>query len=399
MINDTLGWACGTNNSLIKTTDGGQTWQTVTTPGYSSDYWWIDFMDEEYGFIAANGKVLRTIDGGENWDIIQAGDNQALFSVDIIDSLHIAAAGYGGTNYAGKNIYSSDGGNTWINGGQTPALPINCIKYINPDTGYFVMNDVGTYKTTNSGQTWNPLDTTGLGRNGQYDIQLFTQMNIGYSVGPSLQIYKADGNLDIWHKLIINDDLVDVFFTSEQKGFTISSGPSGRVYKTTNSGEDWQLASGPSGYNLYFTDSLTGYLGSTSLWKTTNGGDSWYKTNSPNTFGGISKIQFITHEIGWYVTLGGAIFKSTDYGEDWFQQLNVYPDEVSSINFIDSLYGWASSRYLWQTTNGGNDWIQRDDLPIIFSSDIYFNNIDTGWVAGFLASPFYKLYTKQLTVD
>src|SRR5574338_848001 len=88
MINDTLGWSCGTANSLIKTTDGGQSWQRVTTPGYTSDYWWIDFLNKDYGFIAANGKVIRTKDGGQSWEIIQAGDNQSLFSVDAIDSLH-----------------------------------------------------------------------------------------------------------------------------------------------------------------------------------------------------------------------------------------------------------------------------------------------------------------------
>ena len=44
MLNDTLGWACGNANSLTKTTDGGQTWQRIFTPGYTSDYWWIDFL-------------------------------------------------------------------------------------------------------------------------------------------------------------------------------------------------------------------------------------------------------------------------------------------------------------------------------------------------------------------
>ncbi len=116
MINDTLGWACGNANSLTKTTDGGLTWQRIFTPGYTSDYWWMDFMNESYGFIAANGKVLRTVDGGQNWEIIQAGDSYPLFSIDVIDSLHIAAGGYGGTGYTAKNVYSSDGGNTWING-------------------------------------------------------------------------------------------------------------------------------------------------------------------------------------------------------------------------------------------------------------------------------------------
>jgi photosystem II stability/assembly factor-like uncharacterized protein len=110
MLNDTLGWACGNRNSLIKTTDNGLTWQILLTPGYTSDYWCIDFLNESYGFIAANGKVLKTTDGGNNWEIIQAGDTRSLYTIDAIDSLHIAAAG----GPFGKNVYSSDGGFTWI---------------------------------------------------------------------------------------------------------------------------------------------------------------------------------------------------------------------------------------------------------------------------------------------
>ncbi len=105
MLNDTHGWVCGTNNSLIKTTDGGQSWQRVSTPGYSNDYWWLEYMNENYGFIAANGKILRTTDGGNNWEIIQAGDSYPLFCVNVIDSLHIAAAGYGGVQAILQKIF------------------------------------------------------------------------------------------------------------------------------------------------------------------------------------------------------------------------------------------------------------------------------------------------------
>ncbi len=383
MINDTLGWACGTANSLIKTTDGGQTWQTEATPGYSSDYWWIDFLNENYGFIAANGKVLRTTNAGNTWDIVQAGDNQSLFSVAVIDSLHIAAAGYGGTGYRGKTVYSSDGGNTWITGGPTTYDPINCIKYVNPDTGYITMSEVGLWKTTDSGQSWTLLDLP-LSNIGEFEIQLFKQENIGYNTGSGLKIYKADGDLDVWHKLIINDDFVDVFFPTEQKGFVISSGPRGRVYRTFDSGEHWQLAPGPSGYSLFFTDSLTGYLGSTSVWKTIDGGDSWYQTNSPNTYGEINEIEFINNQVGWEVTAGAAILKTSNAGEDWFTQFTglSYPI-FTGISFTDSLIGWVSGLG-WQpykTSDGGNSWIKQANLDFYNSNDIYFVNQDTGWIA------------------
>src|SRR5574338_1233542 len=383
MINDTLGWACGTANSLIRTTDGGQSWQSLTTPGYSSDYWWIDFLDKDYGFIAANGKVISTKDGGQSWEIIQAGDNQSLFSVDAIDSLHIAAAGYGGTGYSAKNIYSSDGGNSWINGGSITTHEINCIKYVSPDTGYITMSEVSLWKTTNRGQSWKLLDSIPLTNIGEFEIQIFKQENIGYDAGSSLKIYKAEGNLDIWHKLIINDDFVDVFFPTEQKGFVISSGPRGRVYRTFDSGEHWQLAPGPSGYSLLFTDSLTGYLGSTAVWKTTNGGDRWYQTNSPNTYGEINEILFVDSQIGFESTAGGAIFKTTDGGENWIQKLYATAANFLSIDFIDSLSGWALTP-IYSTNDGGENWVERSDLPIFnFETDISF--IDSiGFVANLL---------------
>ncbi|MBK7629378.1 MAG: hypothetical protein IPJ23_01400 [Ignavibacteriales bacterium] len=290
MLNDTLGLACGTSNSLVKTTDAGQTWQQIFTPGYTSDYWWIDFLTEQYGFIAANGKVLKTTDGGNNWEIIQAGDNQALFSIDAIDSLHIAAAGYGGTSYRGKNIYSSDGGSTWVNGGPLTFEAVNCIQYVNPDTGYLVMTNVSARKTTNRGQDW----TTLQGITDNYELQFMKQNNIGYSAGNGLKINKAEGNLDIWNRLIINDNFSDVFFVNEQKGFVISSfgySNNNGLYKSIDGGISWEIVTGaPDGVDLLFLDSLTGFIGaSNSIYKTTDGGESWYPTNGTT---GAGKIFF-----------------------------------------------------------------------------------------------------------
>ena len=387
MINDTLGWACGKSNSLIKTTDAGLTWTRIYTPGYTSDYWWIDFLNENYGFIAANGKVIRTMDGGNNWEIIQAGDNQALYSVDVIDSLHIAAAGYGGTGYFGKNIYSSDGGNTWIIGGQTPTDPINCIKYINADTGYFVMSEIGIWKTTNRGQTWNG----GIGNIGEFEIQLFSEQNIGYNAGTGLRIYKSDGNLDSWHRQIINDDFYDVYFVNEEKGFVISGSASNyqSLYKTNDAGIHWQSVSGvPGGQCITFTDSLTGFVGTTTnlILKTTDGGDSWYSTNGITNI--IAKIFFINSQIGWAVG-GPRIFKTTDAGENWIEQLYRSSANFHSLSFVDTLYGWTalSSWRPYKTTDGGLNWIEQTNLDFYNTNDVYFVNVDTGWITDLFDGP------------
>jgi len=379
MLNDTLGWACGNANSLTKTTDGGQTWQRIFTSGYTSDYWWIDFMTESYGFIAANGKVLRTIDGGQNWEIIQAGDSYPLFTIDVIDSLHIAAAGYGGTGYSGKNIYSSDGGNNWINGGQLTNEAVNCIQYVNPDTGYLVMTNVSARKTTNRGQNW----TTIQGISDNYELQFIEAESIGYSSGTGLKINKADGSFDVWNRLIINDNFSDVFFVSEQKGFAISSSafsaPSG-LYKTIDSGLNWEkYPSGINGVDLFFLDSLTGFIGSNQIYKTTDGGVSWYVPNGGQ--GGAGKIFFATETIGWAVR-SNVIYKTTDSGENWFTQFTALPSiGFNSIHFVDSVYGWTAN---WdrpfKTIDGGTNWIQQTNLNIWQSRDVFFMDYQNGFL-------------------
>ncbi|MFN3873969.1 MAG: YCF48-related protein, partial [Ignavibacterium sp.] len=379
MLNDTLGWACGTANSLIKTTNGGQSWQRIFTGGYTSDYWWIDFLTESYGFIAANGKVLRTTDGGNNWEIIQAGDSYPLFTIDLIDSLHIAAAGYGGTGYSAKNIYSSDGGYTWINGGQTTTNEINCIKYIDTDTGYIVMSEIGIYKTTNRGQNWQFI--AGIEGVGEYELSLLPEM-IGYSAGTNVKVYKTENGYDYWKRLIINENFSDVFFVSEMKGFVISSfthsSANYGLYRTTNGGISWEKVSGaPYGEDLLFFDSLRGFIGGNgAIYKTTDGGVSWYSTNGAT---GARKIFFINETTGWAIH-GRTIYKTTDGGENWFVQITQPSDSYTSIYFTDSLNGWATSRYVWQTTDGGVNWIERTDVAAFFSNDVYFYNFMKGWI-------------------
>ena len=382
LVNDTLGWACGAT-ALLKTTNGGENWQRVNTPGYAGNLWWIDFLNEKYGFVAADGKVLRTTDGGENWEIIQAGDSQPLYSVDVIDSLHIAAAGYGGTSYRGKNMYSSDGGYTWVNGGPLTFEAVNCIKYINHDTGYVILNEVGIWKTTNRGENW-----TTIGNIGEWELQLLQKENIGYNVGSRLSINKAEGNFDVWKRLIINDNFSDVFFINEQKGFAISSyefaAPyitSYGLYETMDGGISWAKVPGaPDGFDLLFIDSLTGFIGGDKIYKTIDGGISWYVPNGGN--GGASKIFFINNGMGWAIH-SNVIYKTTDEGDNWFEQFSA-PLSVGfySIYFVDSLYGWtANADRPFKTTDGGTNWIQQTNLDLWNSDDIYFANQYTGWMA------------------
>jgi photosystem II stability/assembly factor-like uncharacterized protein len=267
MVNDTLGWACGLYQTLLRTTDTGLTWQMVT-PGLNQHFWALNFLNEQYGMIACgNGVVLKTLDGGNTWTQIQAGDTRPLYTIDVIDSLHITAAGEFGNEFqyeGGKNVYSSNAGVTWI---QNPDIPTysdaNWIQFIDTNTGYKTNTDGGIYKTTNGGESWfNPA----VNATSEWQIQLLED-GTGYSCGEqwsALNFYKRTNGLDNWSRLFLNDDFSDVFFLNEQLGYVISGIYSDNkgLYKTTDGGNNWEIVpDGPDGVDLIFLDSLTGFIG------------------------------------------------------------------------------------------------------------------------------------------
>jgi photosystem II stability/assembly factor-like uncharacterized protein len=379
MINDTLGWVCGINQTLLKTTDAGLSWQMIT-PGLNQHYWSINFLGEQYGMIACGGgKVLKTTDGGNSWSQLQAGDTRALYTIDIIDSLHIAAAGE-----SGKMVYSEDGGINWTEHNNLGFYPeINCISFVNRDTGYVVGDDFGLRKTTNRGNSW---FVQGFNDIGEYEVDLHGE-GYGFAAGTSLRLDRTMNGFDNWQRLVINDNFVDVSFVNEEVGYIAGTTYTGwPFFKTTDGGESWfTVPNYPDSImgnlsTVYFIDSLHGFLGGATLIYTTDGGESWNEANGITN--SITKLFFINDQVGWAVG-GPRIFKTTDGGINWFEQLNDIVAYFYSIFFNDSLNGWAVSptyNGIYSTFNGGISWTQRIDIPIYEANDIYFSDSSNGWI-------------------
>lgn len=68
-LNDNLGWAVGHSSTILKTTNGGQTWEIQhATPLLDKPLFDVVFKDEKHGIaVGAYGQFLRTIDGGKSW--------------------------------------------------------------------------------------------------------------------------------------------------------------------------------------------------------------------------------------------------------------------------------------------------------------------------------------------
>jgi photosystem II stability/assembly factor-like uncharacterized protein len=73
VVSDKVVWASGTGGTVIRTVDGGKTWDVITVPGAEKlDFRDIEAFDANTAYILSIGngedsRIYKTIDGGKTW--------------------------------------------------------------------------------------------------------------------------------------------------------------------------------------------------------------------------------------------------------------------------------------------------------------------------------------------
>ena len=98
----------GIIGTILRTTDGGDTWnpQTSGTAGALAGVWFTDVSTGTA--VGVGGTILRTTDGGSTWYPRSSGTTVYLLDLAYADSLTGLAVGYVGTI-----LQTRDGGETW----------------------------------------------------------------------------------------------------------------------------------------------------------------------------------------------------------------------------------------------------------------------------------------------
>ena len=345
---------------------------TLFTPFYYSQSEWVNqnsgtnailqniyFTDENNGWVSGAGPILHTSDGGQTW---AAQNTPALtgFYVDIFftDPMN----GWSCGNEA-RIIHTSDGGMTWNiqpNPYTAPVPILYGVYFVNPDTGWVVGGDHGTFPnytnrriilhTTNGGATWGfQLDASGL-----YPLYC-------------------------------------VHFIDSDNGFAASE--IGEIMSTSDGGDTW-ITKSPAGgrpYSIFFINSLTGWVSGedvsashySTISKTTDGGNSWV-TQSFNSEEYIQDINFVDEMTGWAVggTIGGSggnqhttILHTTNGGENWISQNPPSTSTLLGVSFADANHGWAAGI-------DGTVLMYMNPVPVeltSFSASTKENNVTLNW--------------------
>ncbi len=102
-VSASVGFAAGGSNfsgsEIIKTTDGGITWQQLSTGGiFNTSLRGIYFHSVDTGYaVGDNGRVIRTFDGGSTWQLTATPSSDDLYSVYFTTGLIGFASGENGT--------------------------------------------------------------------------------------------------------------------------------------------------------------------------------------------------------------------------------------------------------------------------------------------------------------
>lgn len=109
------GAGCFQGEQIDIYTDGMFEPATINTPTFDAadmvvD---IDFLDMDFGMAVSQGRFLRTTDGGQTWDTIPTIDPDPMTSIEIVNDT-LVYAGYVDQESAGYGLHvSHDGGLTW----------------------------------------------------------------------------------------------------------------------------------------------------------------------------------------------------------------------------------------------------------------------------------------------
>lgn len=116
------GWAVGDRGVVLVTDDGGAHWYPQRS-GVECPLLAVSFVDDKRGWIVGGratplthrteGVVLRTIDGGTTWQQVSTPTLPRLTYVKFFDAANGVATGYGSSFYPSGLFTTTDGGKSW----------------------------------------------------------------------------------------------------------------------------------------------------------------------------------------------------------------------------------------------------------------------------------------------
>lgn len=145
-VNNLVGYSAG-YGYVNKTIDGGKTWIVLDVQG---DYFFnMDFINSEIGYVCGwEGGVFKTTNGGESWKNIH-GVNKAFSTRHHFENIDFINENVGLVcGYNGEILYTENGGEKWYKLETDTDINFHSVYFLNENTA-FVGGDEGLFLKLN----------------------------------------------------------------------------------------------------------------------------------------------------------------------------------------------------------------------------------------------------------
>jgi|GEM_PF-5406833 len=214
---------------VFKTHDGGNTWTDIRWQGaFGTSLNDMYFPNTTTGFCVGNlGHILKSTNGGDSWNYVNSGTSSRLNGIWFTSATNGIAVG------EGIILKTTNGGTGWTSQ-LFPGVNFSDVSFTSALVGYAISN-AGLYKTTNGGTSWSAL-------NPQVEGNDITAMNTDtLFIASAAGVYKSNNagtQFFLQPSLHPNQSFQTVYFYNSTLGFALNN--SGKVFKTVTLGDPVQ---------------------------------------------------------------------------------------------------------------------------------------------------------------
>lgn len=306
------------DDPLVMEVDNETTWIEQES-GTSEDLYCLYFIDSNTGWAGGSGPtIIKTSNGGQNWqsqngNMPQNPSGRGFSDINDIRMLANGQKGWASGTYS-VILKTTNGGEDWSGreGGYDRGVPFKSVSFANDSMGWITAFDGLILKSTNGGESWESVNA------GTYEFMYnmsFINSEIGWAVGKCGRIIKTTNGGSSWsaQNSCSVSNLYAVDFTNSNNGWAVGS--SGTILHTSNGGESWTAQDSNTTstlYGVHFLDQNEGWaVGSSgTIVRTYTGGDSWIPVSS-SISNNLRAVQFVDSDTGWIVGDDGTILKTT----------------------------------------------------------------------------------------
>ncbi len=174
-INQSTGWVVGglpfpvLTSIVAKTTDGGVSWINQTPAGLQGVQLAVDFVNENVGYFGGSS-LYKTTNGGDSWNTIAVPGVSNIRSIKAFDADNLYMISSDGSGTGGIFLKSTDGGTSW----NPVTLPVGTDLFgqvwMDMNNG-FLNGTLGLILLTHDGGgTWEIMNTGGWTTYGGYMV-------------------------------------------------------------------------------------------------------------------------------------------------------------------------------------------------------------------------------------